>query len=229
MGTSTMEELFTRRHVRWSPQLQPILSLLHVSRAALFRYLSICSDDDLVKLRQVAAAVSLSLAQTQSMNTSMGLLSLSKHYGIHSNDSADDTGMSEPGYTRTVPYIPASVRTSSALGGRANSLPSLNSKRSSKVSPTGGLPRTSSGKAVEFKSRVQTSLPSGLRSPLLRQWLLPPLSLLALTTTRPLKMSPSVRHHHHHHRHRHPTSFKPPSSTRALIHLSNSIRSPPTA
>ena len=150
-ATSTMEELFARRHIRWSPQLQPILSLLHVSRAALFRYLSICSDDDLVKLRQVAAAVSLSLAQTQSMNTSMGLLSLSKHYGIHSNDSADDTGMSEPGYTRTVPYIPASVRTSSALGGRANSLPSLNSsnasKRSSKVSPTGGLPRTSSGKA----------------------------------------------------------------------------------
>merc|ERR1711991_159290 len=100
-----------------------------------------------VKLRQGAAAVSLSLAQTQSMNTSTGLLSLSKHYGIHSNDSADDIGISEPGYTRTWAYIPASVRTSSALGGRANSLPSLNSKRSSKVSPTGGLPRTSSGKA----------------------------------------------------------------------------------
>merc|ERR1712107_639142 len=105
------------------------------------------------------------------MNTSMGLLSLSKHYGILPTTAQTTPGcpnlathgLSHTSLHPSEPRLPwVAVPTVSPLSipsGRPRSLPL-------EVCPGPLL-----AKPVEFKSRVQTSLPSGLRSPLLRQWL----------------------------------------------------------
>ncbi|KNC54653.1 uncharacterized protein AMSG_11655 [Thecamonas trahens ATCC 50062] len=88
---SSTKDLFARRHIAYTPSMAPLLESLQVSRAAFMRYLSICSDSDLVQLTSVADAVALSLSQTKRMPTSTGLIALASKYASHDEVSSMDS------------------------------------------------------------------------------------------------------------------------------------------